>query len=760
MKKNIFLYTILMILAMLFLVGCSLEYSSKEKDDDFQYAVAKKKAFVANYLWDGKEESMTVKIPKKYGEKDIVGIGGYYGRGLPMPFEVDISAFQEEDIKAGAQPINERDVEKVDRQVELNFLILYRGELKEGIKANQNHCEYLILNGVVTKYEVYLDIRPKDDADNGITPGINITTAKSDEASAIFEGSNTSELNIYNANSNTLTFLNPDGSLYEQIEISELIPSLFNDFGGIYYARSFDHSVFISSVREDDQGIYEYNIDTKELTKIYSGSMYYPTVSVLDGELYVDDLIYDSETSTNYMSSLRIYRNTNGDWTSEPVYEKLCRICSEEGAFVSRRDSGNPAYFAPGYSLSRYGKIALPVDFGLYIYDESGNLLDTVTNDDENRYVVQGMDSEHIIYILRDKNYQNHGLYVYDLNTKENTCLYTESEGEYIEILDYADACVYACTVTEPGYSKQVYEIKAFSVNDKTVQDIATVESVPGHHYLDYLVSNDFKILGNTAVYSGENENSTGLLCSIRSGDKWIQKDLHIPYAVYDYADYADIESQVYSVLCPYCNKYDAFKYYYEYPVIKSNIPNADKINDFILKEAKGSYNMATDYSVDYTEEDCRSYLHNEYESNNLQRSVITGIDEVLGHYLVIYRDEYEMFIGANHGMYYDRCELFDLDSGENVKFMDIYKGSEEEFKEIVASAAKEQFKTDPELMDRTYATDETEMYRGILEYIRLDWEAFKFYDDYLTVDFDPYMVGSYADGIVSIKVPYSKLGL
>lgn len=89
MKKIVcFASAMLMILA---LCACSLEYSAMAEEGPFSYAYGKKSAFIYEYRWDGTEEGRTVEIPGKIGELKVEGIGGFFGRGLQMPFDVDIS---------------------------------------------------------------------------------------------------------------------------------------------------------------------------------------------------------------------------------------------------------------------------------------------------------------------------------------------------------------------------------------------------------------------------------------------------------------------------------------------------------------------------------------------------------------------------------------------------------------------------------------------------------------------------------------------
>lgn len=765
-----------MVVATVFLAGCALEYSDTEKDGDFRYAVAKKKAFVSEYFWDGTEENMTIVIPKSYDEKDIVSVGGVFGRGLPMPFRINIEDFVEEDMGKGAEEIESYDVEDVDREVELDFLVLYKGELEEDNNFGDYSC-YYTLNGNVTEYDITIDLQKKKNADKGITPGIKYkdapkaadndtenndpvdTTDDSTAEKGIFDGADDSDLFIYNGNNNILIFFNPDGSLYQEIDLKNIVPDFFGSWLGISYKGVIDHSIIFASSRDDDQAIFLYDIDSKELLNICRTIVKYPNITVYKGALYVDDCVNNTDGTTEYMTT-KIFKNMNGEWTSERPYDSILKQCDKDNAYFNYRSYGNGTYFGVGACLATCGRVAYSKDNSMFVYGENGDYIDGFTGEEGTKYMLQGMDSRYLVYTIQDSNYVQHNLYVYDMNTHSERCVYEEKKGERIYVLDYKKGMIYAAIETEPEYRHKVYDVFAFDTAESHGEQVCQVESVPGHNYMPNSLFYSFKIIGGTAVYAGETETSTGLLAAVRGKDGWEYKDMGISYHDYTYTKYAEVKSSSYIIPCPYCGD-PGIERYYEYPVLKNSVNNADKINAYFSAEAAKVSEEAQNRSIDYSKDDCE-YFHGDYGYDFASTfvSLVDDIKEVFGHYISINYESYDMYIGANHGQEWTYCILFDLNTGEEVEFKDIYKGSEDEFKEIVAQAAKEQYLNDSDTADRVFATDETELYRDVLSNLKLDWNSFTFYDDYLTVDFDPFFLGSYADGTISIKVSYDKLGL
>lgn len=115
--KKIFALMLCVLLAVL-MCGCSLDYSQQGSEGSFSFAYGKKKAFVTEYRWDGSEENMTIAIPEEYDGRTVVAVGGFYGRGLPMPFTVDLSGYFPEDIQWAD------DAAVPDETVELYFTLI------------------------------------------------------------------------------------------------------------------------------------------------------------------------------------------------------------------------------------------------------------------------------------------------------------------------------------------------------------------------------------------------------------------------------------------------------------------------------------------------------------------------------------------------------------------------------------------------------------------------------------------------------------
>ena len=131
MKKKLPALLLCLLLPLL-LGGCSLDFSELADDGALSYAYGSRSAFVTEYRWDGTEAGRTVRIPAQWNGKKIVSVGGYFGRGLPMPFTVDVSAHFPQDVlfADGVSPENAEETAALDFT-----LLLPAGLSAEDVKA-------------------------------------------------------------------------------------------------------------------------------------------------------------------------------------------------------------------------------------------------------------------------------------------------------------------------------------------------------------------------------------------------------------------------------------------------------------------------------------------------------------------------------------------------------------------------------------------------------------------------------------------------
>lgn len=147
---------VLGVLLVVLMCSCSLDYSEQADEGNFSYAYGKKTAFVTCYRWDGTEEGRTIVIPEEYDGRRVVAVGGFFGRGLPMPFTVDISGYFPEDVRW----VTASEAGAADETIKLDFTLVLPDRTEEIRIADSEWMteeEGKIIEYMVCVYTEYAD---------------------------------------------------------------------------------------------------------------------------------------------------------------------------------------------------------------------------------------------------------------------------------------------------------------------------------------------------------------------------------------------------------------------------------------------------------------------------------------------------------------------------------------------------------------------------------------------------------------------------
>lgn len=87
MKK---LTAIFLPLVMLFIL-CACTYESMDTEGGIGYLSGGNGAAAYCFTWDGDGDNTDIVIPDRLGNKRVKALGGYYGRGVPCPFFIDVT---------------------------------------------------------------------------------------------------------------------------------------------------------------------------------------------------------------------------------------------------------------------------------------------------------------------------------------------------------------------------------------------------------------------------------------------------------------------------------------------------------------------------------------------------------------------------------------------------------------------------------------------------------------------------------------------
>ncbi len=204
-------------------------------------------------------------------------------------------------------------------------------------------------------------------------------------------------------------------------------------------------------------------------------------------------------------------------------------------------------------------------------------------------------------------------------------------------------------------------------------------------------------------------------------------------------------------VKCPSCGatlekmRYTYFQLKEEYSKYASKINKAlrDKVAPFFANEYENDDTCDRHQDPDYfvVIDACHVVSVNIYNSQFL---------------IVLMGNDWEG--GGPHGSYQSYEYLFDLNTGEELSLKNFYKGTEKEFKKMVAEKVKEDFKENSEPY---FATNVEDAYKSAYALASIEDTLetdVSFEEDCILYSFERYALSSYADGPISVKISYKEL--
>lgn len=342
-----------------------------------------------------------------------------------------------------------------------------------------------------------------------------------------------------------------------------------------------------------------------------------------------------------------------------------------------------------------------------------------------------------------DETYTDEGFFVYDFDSGKTAELDIPVDASVIGM--QGDTFFYQAK-SDFGEDNLDYEIYAYDLDANESEGIYTVEHVAGAGSLFTYTS-----AYGDAIYVANVDGEQLKLCTVdKSGDI---RDLDCPIKSYSAFKYGTVISDYNEVKCIYCDA-TLYTVYEEAFVLDDKYsPYAQQINDTL----KAKLDAAMAYTPEYDEDECEYHQDESYcETDDESVSDVRIIND---QYLIIDMDSY-WYGGGAHGMP-GMCEyIFDLTTGEELTFADFYSGTEEEFKNLVATKVKEDYERQSAGGNSPYyfAESAEEIYDTAYEYTHLDSPNILFQEDKVICYFYPYDLASYADGFQYYEFTYEEI--
>ena len=118
------------------------------------------RAFLGVYHWDGREETMDIPLPDEVFDCRVTALGGYFGRGVPVPFTVELPEGFGHTREGFGEDLWDYALEKYPNAevVELPFTVHIGKDLKEIQEEAFGSCYGFTAEGHEVLYHITLTV--------------------------------------------------------------------------------------------------------------------------------------------------------------------------------------------------------------------------------------------------------------------------------------------------------------------------------------------------------------------------------------------------------------------------------------------------------------------------------------------------------------------------------------------------------------------------------------------------------------------------
>ncbi len=550
----------------------------------------------------------------------------------------------------------------------------------------------------------------------------------------VSEPSNMDPIPLVFGHDKKVTYVFPDGTLegtYDIPAYSTLIG--FDGFTVYYYA----YDIYYDG--DEKEVLYSYDVKTKtdkEICRIRSGSF----MSYYKGKIcflsYGEDASYKEYYAD--VNTGEIVENTEisdilGKYSARHDYDY--RFCSErffdEAGYILLYDADRT------YMYDKEAVVALSLPKDAY---------ETVYWDDTSVYVNTMSDYEGTCTLYR-----------YDI--KDSTVA-TVSD-KYQGTLAINDNRLYWYESENESNGETKYHVYYIDLDTFKTGEAVTMRRTPGiSEYYTAISSFTPCETGYFYAECGFGEIKWCYSYVSASGNVVSNNAIAEPIRECKWKEIGSVQAVSNESYCAKCGK-KTEKYYEEFFVLDSDLsPFAKDINDTlygICQSNLAGYG-ATDPYIPADDSECE--YHGTYMGMASYEHTLSDAKIIKDHYLTVDMNGY-MYMGGAHGMPFTGHYLFNLNTGKEVLMSDLFNGTEEQFKELIATKVKEDLLSyeGPEYAPY-YTTDPDELYESAYESATLDLLPVGFNEDGLYIDYQPYAMGPYAAGFIVIYISYDDIDL
>lgn len=520
------------------------------------------------------------------------------------------------------------------------------------------------------------------------------------------------------------------------------------------YVRVDEEKLYYTKLepKEDCYQIYAVNRENRELNLIAKKYMkgelegaYLTAMESYEGKLYVLWALWnDDGTEHIYRESIYVlqqdgtYRETEENQT---VYDKMAEKEYQLVKGVYR--IGKEWLYTVPLCLKRFGEIYVetPEKDAIVVLNEKGIVKKVIATPDNFRSIAL-LQKSGMLYLDEDNR-----LIYYDWDQNSSKVIMEE----YCNILDDEAGTIYYYESGELEYGIWEYKVYRYSMEKEERILLYTVKSVPGiKEYVPGI--SGFFVKEGTCYYIGtDGADMTWYRFDPDTGtEEMLETDMQLKH--YGYSDYGTVTCKSDTAVCPECGQV-LYSVYAECFILDASFPHAEKINACLREDYEQTVDTARQREEE-EQESCEWHEKEDYSVETVDQWV-KNAEKVGGHYLQVCI-EGNWYGGGMHGMPFRDYLLFDLDTGEQIAFQDLYQGSEEEFKELAAAYTVADWKKGEK---GYFAQTEEELREEVYGSVTVDM-LIRFGEEGVFLEYSPYWLGSFEDGFIEVEIPYEDLEL
>lgn len=513
-------------------------------------------------------------------------------------------------------------------------------------------------------------------------------------------------------------------------------------YGDYVFYREYDKE------NEDGQGndhIYKaYNYKTGE-DKTFIRGTWKGSIDIYNGKVIVTTLnFYSNEYVEKYYDVETLEEVEGGSLILENLPEEYIN-----GVWVYNQ--GNLRASSPERLMDECGSILIVNDGNYYDYDGK-TVSDLGKIGETNVYPnVKYYNERTILYSAYDDyDYSSYRLIDEDIATGM-TIVVSDNFGGVVGI---EDGIVYYTEWDDTIFGLSGGVLYSYDLKKHEKTKLVSVDQKPGTN-AQTVFSN--VVINDGLVYARATDGKTRDWCILKDGEF---KPLNLYPITHKVPEYGTVEYISKREKCPYCNA-TLGEFYGEYIIIDPKYTDKGDAIAKVLKEAvetRCESFMAEELYRSSSADKCEESAHGSVYSDVTYERRISDIN-ILGDYVSVDMDAY-WYGGGAHGMPYQFGYLFNLKTGEEVSFKDIYGGTEEDLKKIVAEKTKEDFLNEESDNYYDWDKDADSVYQHAYDYISFDNFPISYREDGVLLMYPPYEMASYAQGFVCVLISYEDLGI